>query len=182
MGDFHLNFLRISPYWTTILSNTTQEVLIAALAVISTSAFMMSGIRRQAPKLKVIFCVVLLSAFLKMAMSQLQYGSFDIKHWISIANGFGIAVGFMVAIIIRNYSRFTHWIIAVIGFVLLLIFVNILPQNPYYLSQVQLLPQGRLTHFNGLLAWLTMVWPLLAILVLVKYYRILQTSFSQSLD
>ena len=182
MGDFNLNFLKVSPNWTTILSNTTQEVVIAALAVISSSAFMMSGIRRQAPKLKVILCVVMLSAFLKVAMSQLQYGSFDIKHWISVANSFGIILGFIVAIIIRNNSRLTHWIVAVIGFVLLLIFVNILPQNPYYLSQVQLLPQGRLTHFNGLLAWLTMVWPLLAIIVLIKHYKVVLTSFPQSLD
>lgn len=180
MGDLNLNFLRISPYWTTILSNTTQEVLIAALAVVSTSAFMMSGIRRQAPKFKVMLGIILISACLKIAMSELQYGSFDVKHWISLANLLGIVVGIMVAIIIRNYSKLTHWIVAFTGFVLLLIFVNILPQNPYYLSQVQLLPQGRLTHFNGLLAWLTMVWPLLAIVVLIKHYKIVQVSFSQS--
>jgi len=179
MGDWHINFLRISPYWTRILSNTTQEILIATLAVVSTSAFMMTGIRRQAPKLKVILGVIAFSAFLKFAMSELQYGSFDVKHWISVANGFGIALGFIIAIIIRNYSRSTHWVIAIIGFILLLIVVNILPQNPYYLSQVQLLPQGRLKHFNGLLEWLTMVWPLLGIVVLIKQYKIVQTSFSK---
>jgi len=179
MGDWHINFLRISPYWTRILSNTTQEILIATLAVVSTSAFMMTGIRRQAPKLKVIFCVIAFSAFLKIAMSELQYGSFEVKHWISVANGIGIALGFIVATIIRNFSRSTHWVIAIIGFTLLLILVNILPQNPYYLSQVQLLPQGRFKHFNGLFDWLTMVWPILAIVALLKQYKIIQASFTK---
>ncbi|SMC63763.1 VanZ family protein [Polynucleobacter kasalickyi] len=180
MGDFNLAFLRISPYWSTLLNNTTQEVIIAALAVISTSAFLMCGTSMQFPKIKVVFSIIFVGGVLKIAMSQLQYGSFDIKHWISIANLAGVIIGFIGAIVIRNCSRVTQWVVALVGFILLLILVNILPQNPYYLSQLQLLPQGRLTHFNGLLESITMIWPLLAIFLLTKQYKSFHDSFSAS--
>jgi len=168
MGDFNLMFLRISPYWSTLFNNTSQEVVIAAIAVISTSAFLMYATSKQFPKMKFVLCIIFVGGIFKIAMSQLQYGSFDLKHWNSIANFTGVIIGFIGAILLRNFSRMTHWVVALAGFLLLLVLVNILPQNPYYLSQLQLLPQGRLTHFNGLLEWLTMIWPLLAIILLLK--------------
>lgn len=177
MGDFNLPFLRISPYWVTLLNNTTQEVIIAALAVISTSTFLMCQTSKQFPKIKLLLSIIVTGGVLKIAMSQLQYGSFDIKHWISIANLAGLIIGLIMAMLLRNCSKLTQWVVALVGFVLLLVLVNILPQNPYYLSQLQLLPQGRLTHFNGLLEWLTMIWPLLALVVLIKQYK----SFDDSL-
>jgi VanZ family protein len=178
MGDFNLSYLRISPYWSTLLNNTTQEVVISSLAVMSISAFLMCGTAKLFPKMKLILSIIVISGLLKIAMSQLQYGSFDLKHWISIANLSGVVMGLAGAMLIRNFSRITQWMMALAGFILLLTLVNILPQNPYYLSQLQLLPQGRLTHFNGLLEWLTMIWPLLAILFLIKQYR----SFGVELD
>lgn len=182
MGDFNLMFLRISPYWTSLFNNTSQEVIISAIAVISTSAFLMFATSKQFPKMMFVLGIVFVGGIFKIAMSQLQYGSFDLKHWISIANFGGVIIGFLGAILLRNFSRMTHWIVALVGFLLLLTLVNILPQNPYYLSQLQLLPQGRLTHFNGLLEWLTMIWPLLAILLLIRQAPIYLTYKSSASD
>jgi len=50
----------------------------------------------------------------------------------------------------------------------LIILVNVLPYNPYFHSLLEQLPQGKLTHINGLFAWISIIWPFLAIFVLLK--------------
>lgn len=168
MGDFNIAQIRISPFWSTILNNTSQEIFIAMLAVFSTSAFLMFGTYRQTPQIRMMVGIIFLGVSIKIAMSQLQYGSYGIQSWLSLANIAGIFLGLMGALVIQQLSKKSQWHIALWGLITLVILSNLLPPNPYHLSQLQLLPQGRLTHFNGLLEWLSMVWPLLAIGVLLR--------------
>jgi (2Fe-2S) ferredoxin len=125
------------------------------LAVISTSAFLMFGTYRQSPQIQMMVGIIFLGVCIKIAMSQLQYGSYGFQSWISFANSAGIFLGLLSALIIQQFSKKIQWRIALWGLIILVILSNLLPPNPYHLSQLQLLPQGRLTHFNGLLEWLS---------------------------
>jgi len=42
----------------------------------------------------------------------------------------------------------------------LLVAVNVTPDNPYHLAQLQEWRQGRLLNFNALAQWLSALWPL----------------------
>jgi hypothetical protein len=46
---------------------------------------------------------------------------------------------------------------------------NILPIHPYQQQILEDLPKGRLTHFIGLLGWLSWIWPALAIYGLIRH-------------
>lgn len=172
MGDLDLPDIRISLFWSRIINNATQETLITALALISASAFLMFGTRRKVAQIKLIFLMILVSVGVKISMSQLQYGSYGIQYWASIATASGLVLGFIFSILIKNISKRAQWNIAFWGLVLLIILVNVLPINPYYLSQLEILPQGRLKHFNVLLQWLSMMWPFMAIVILIRNFYI----------
>jgi hypothetical protein len=46
-----------------------------------------------------------------------------------------------------------------LALVALMIAVNVMPDNPYHLAQMQEWRQGRLLNFNALTQWLAMLWP-----------------------
>lgn len=171
MGDLDQAELRVSQFWSTTLNNASQELLITSLALTSISAFFLYGTRSQTSQLKLIALLMSVSVAVKIAMSQLQYGAYGLQYWASFATGAGLLIGLVAASLMQRLQKRTQWLIAFIGLNLLLILVNILPHNPYHLSQLELLPQGRLMHFNGLLEWLSLVWPFLAIGLLIKDFK-----------
>jgi len=49
--------------------------------------------------------------------------------------------------------------LALVALVALMVAVNVVPDNPYHLAQMQEWRQGRLLNFNALTHWLAMLWP-----------------------
>jgi len=47
--------------------------------------------------------------------------------------------------------------------------VNFLPENPYFASTLQTLPNGRFLNFSGAAQFIALLWPALAIWLLLRY-------------
>ncbi len=168
MGDFGLQITRISPFWSFPLNNASQEILITSLATLSIGTVFLFGIRKNASPLKLIsgllFCMVLL----KLLISQFQFGQTGASKWWSISVLVGLAIGLILTFFAHFLSRKTIWLFGMTSILGLIVLVNILPHNPYFYSLLEQLPQGKMTHINGLFSWISIVWPFLAMMLLLK--------------
>ena len=175
MGDLGIKALRISPYWSLPFNNATQELLITAVASSSLAALLLFATKTKAPQIRFILVVTGLTIALKVFASELQVGSNGMTIWWSISVGLGLGIGLLMLWFISHLTKVYLWWISFIGLIILLILVNTLPQDPYYLAQLEILPRGRLTNFNDLLKWISNTWPFLALFILMKEKNSVQT-------
>lgn len=168
MGDFGYNVTKISPYWSIPLDNASQEVLITALAVIGIGNFALFGMKRSSKPLKVIAVFFLVMIIFKGVISELQFGQTKNMQWLSASMSMGALIGCGSVYLASKLNKKMQWYLASVTLIGLCLIVNLLPNNPYFLSQLEQLPQGNLIHLNGLLGWISLVWPYLAILLLLR--------------
>jgi hypothetical protein len=76
--------------------------------------------------------------------------------------------GFLLTYLAQFLSSSKLRGLSLIALTSLIILVNVMPYNPYFYSLLDQLPQGKMTHINGLFAWISIIWPFLAIFVLIK--------------
>lgn len=168
MGDFGLQITRISPFWSFPLNNASQEILITSLATLSIGTTFLFGVRKKASPLKLIGGLLIFMVFLKLLISQFQFGQTGASIWWSASVGVGLATGFLLIFLANFLSRKSIWKLSMLSLVCLIVFVNILPYNPYFFNLLEQLPQGKMIHINGLFAWISIVWPFLAMILLLK--------------
>jgi len=168
MGDFGLWGTRISPYWDFPLNNASQEILITTISSFGIGVFFLFGMRQQVASLKVITILFIVMGLLKAIISQLQFSQTGIFHWWSLSLGIGLALGYFFIYLASFLEKKYQWYLAITALMTAILMVNILPYNPYFLSQLEQLPRGYFTHVNGLLGWISTVWPFLAIYLLLK--------------
>jgi len=168
MGDFGLQITRISPFWSFPLNNASQEILITSLATLSIGTVFLFGMRKNASPLKLISGLLFFMVLLKLLISQFQFGQTGASKWWSASVSVGLAIGFLLIFLASFLSRKSLWLLAMTSILGLIILVNILPYNPYFYDLLEQLPQGKMTHINGLFAWISIVWPFLAIILLLK--------------
>lgn len=168
MGDIGLWATKISPYWSFPLDNASQEILITTIASFGIGTFFLFGIRQKATSLKTIAILFALMVMLKTFISQFQFGQTGMFRWWSLSIGIGLALGYFFIYLVSHFKKRSQWCLALMALVSLILLVNILPNNPYFLSQLEQLPQGSFMHVNGLLKWISSIWPFLAIFLLLK--------------
>jgi hypothetical protein len=71
--------------------------------------------------------------------------------------------GTVAALVARTRRRSGSATLAGIALVTALVFVNLLPVNPYFDAVLADWRQGRYLHFNGLARWLAWIWPYAAL-------------------
>jgi len=168
MGDFGLQMTRISPFWSFPLNNASQEILITSLATLSIGTVFLFGIRKNASPLKLISGLLFFMVLLKLLISQFQFGQTGASKWWSISVLVGLAIGLLLTFFANFLSRKSLWLLSMTSILGLIILVNILPYNPYFYNLLEQLPQGKMIHINGLFAWISIVWPFLAMILLIK--------------
>jgi len=168
MGDFGLQMTRISPFWSFPLNNASQEILITSLATLSIGTVFLFGMRKNASPLKLIGGLLFFMVLLKLLISQFQFGQTGASKWWSASVSVGLAIGFLLTFLAHFLSRKRLWLLCMTSILGLIILVNLLPYNPYFYDLLEQLPQGKMTHINGLFAWISIVWPFVAMILLLK--------------
>ena len=168
MGDLGLWGTRISPYWDFPLNNASQEILITAISSYGIGVFFLFGMRKQVASLKIITILFIVMATLKVLISQFQFSQTGIFHWWSLSLGIGLALGCVFIYLASYLQKKYQWYLALMALGTMILMVNLLPYNPYFVAQLEQLPQGYFTHVNGMLGWIATVWPFLAIYLLLK--------------
>jgi hypothetical protein len=105
---------------------------------------------------------------IKFVISQFQFGQTGASSWWSLSVLIGLIVGYILTFLAHFLSKKSQWTLSLMALVSLIILVNVLPNNPYFHNLLEQLPQGKMMHVNGLFGWISIVWPLLAICLLLK--------------
>lgn len=168
MSDFEIESIRVLLFWRLPLNNATQEILITSLSLIGTGSLFFYGMRAASPKLRLVVLLLVSSCLIKALLFSLQYRHEDVWMWMTINACIGMAIGLIALIGISKLPRNRQWWIALLTLGFMVALVNLMPVNPYHLTHLELLQQGRLTHFNSLFQWLTWIWPWLAFYALLR--------------
>jgi hypothetical protein len=168
MGDLGMLVTRISPYWTMPLDHASQEILITLLATFCIGTLFLLGIKKKASPMKLVAGLFIFMIGLKIIISQFQFGQIGASTWWGTSVIIGLVAGFLLTYLAQFLSRQKLRILSILALLSLIVLVNVLPYNPYFHSLLEQLPQGKLTHINGLFAWISIIWPFLAIFVLLK--------------
>jgi VanZ family protein len=174
IGDLGIDQFRVSQFWNLPIGNASQELLMTALATLSIGSFFMFGMNPKGPKLRLLAGLLIATALLKLCSVWLQVGLDHALDWVTISAILGMFVGGSLLIWVTSFNKVSQWWLAFGGLMAMLVLVNIMPVSPYHDQEIALLPKGRLTHFNGLLEWVTWIWPTLAI------YNLLRIGFKNS--
>ncbi len=168
MGDLGLLITRVSPYWTFPLNNASQEILITTIATFSIGTIFLFGMKKSASPLKIIGTLIICMLVVKFFVTQFQFGQTGASSWWSSSVIIGVLIGYTLAYIAQFFSKKAIWLMSVMNLIMLIIMVNVLPYNPYFFDLLEQLPQGKMTHLNGLFDWISVIWPFLALLILIK--------------
>ena len=168
IGDLGIDEFRVSQFWNLPISNASQELLMTSLAMVAIGSFFMFGMNPKGPKLRLLAGLLLTTVLLKCGAEWLLLGLDHAFDWVTISAILGMLVGGGLLIWVAGLDRASQWWIAFLGIFVMVALVNVMPISPYHAQEINLLPKGRLTHFNGLLKWVTWIWPTLALYNLLR--------------
>lgn len=79
----------------------------------------------------------------------------------------GLAIGLVVLVLQRFLDDRSRIALAVVMFAGALVLVNLAPTNPYTAHSLNVWRQGHFLNFHGLTSFVTMVWPIVALVYLL---------------
>ncbi|OLL33435.1 teicoplanin resistance protein VanZ [Burkholderia sp. SRS-W-2-2016] len=139
------------------------EALITTLNLFAALALASLPMRRHAPRVRLLLLFVLMALVVKVGATFLQSQSGLAFNWATRGALFGLAGGTLAALLALPLRRRLRAVLAGAALAVALVFVNLLPVNPYFDVVLADWRQGRYLHFNGLAHWLAWVWPYAAL-------------------
>ena len=135
------------------------EAFVAASALLAVGLALASAMRPAAPRARLLV-VLLAGALLAKALAHgLLFGPDRALAWLTPGAYGGLALG-MLALLAASAGP-PRWRprFALVALVSAVAAVNVVPDNPYYLANMQGWRQGALLNFNALTSWLSTLWP-----------------------
>jgi VanZ family protein len=141
----------------------TWEALITTLNLFAALALASVPARRHAPRVRLVFAFVVATLCVKVGATFLQSQSGLAFDWATPGALLGLLCGTVAALAALPLRRRVRATLAGVALVVSLVFVNLLPVNPYFDAVLADWRQGRYLHFNGLARWLAWMWPYAAL-------------------
>ena len=145
-----------------------SEAIITACGCAGAVLFGLSLLNRHAPKFRLSLLLLAGGFAIKALASALMFGPDDAFLWLTPGAQGGIIIG---VLILYGFSftpvqaqKRLAGLLLLISFVL----VNLIPSNPYFLSTMQTMSQGKMLNFYGAAQFLAVMWPLAAMWYLGK--------------
>ncbi|MEX3899957.1 VanZ family protein [Paraburkholderia sp. BR10954] len=145
------------------LDDDTWEALITTLNLFAALALASLPMRRHAPRVRLLFVFIVATLCVKAAATFLQSQSGLAFDWATPGALLGLVCGTVAALVAVPLRRRVRATLAGVALVIALVFVNLLPVNPYFDAVLADWRQGRYLHFNGLARWLAWMWPYAAL-------------------
>jgi VanZ family protein len=153
--------------WPTLaagwLPDDVWEAAITTLNLFAALALASLPLRRLAPRARLLLLFIVVTLFVKVGATFLQSQSGLAFDWATPGALAGLACGTLAALVALRVRRRWRAALAGVALVVALVFVNLLPVNPYFDVVLADWRQGRYLHFNGLAHWLAWVWPYAAL-------------------
>lgn len=144
------------------------EALITALGATGALLLCLSILNRHAPKIAISALLMLLAVAGKSLASALLYQPEYAFSWLTP----GATGGLLISLIMLYGFSFAPLQVqkrlAALALTIALLVLNLLPDNPYFEATMQAWVQGQFLNFNGAAQFLCLIWPFLAIWVLLR--------------
>ena len=127
--------------------------------------------RKRAPKARILLILLTFTIILKALFSGMQFGVDKSFLWLTPAALWGMIFSSVILITFLQLRDKWIYLAAVLSLTGMILLLNIFPKNPYYTATIQEWRHGRLIHFNHLMAWLAWIWPIGALLSMIKGLR-----------
>jgi len=145
-----------------------SEALITACGCTGAILLCLSILNRHAPKLVLSGLLLLLALVGKSLACALLFRPEYAFAWLTPGARGGL---FISAIMLYGFSFAPLHVqrrLAVLSLSIALIVLNLVPANPYFEATMQTWVQGKFLNFNGAAQFLSLLWPFLAIWVLLR--------------
>ena len=153
-----------------VASHALWETVVSASGTVLAGLLATLAMRRTAPRVPLL-CAMFTSAFaIKAIASAWQFSPAQAFDWVTAGAIYGVVIGALVLLVAGRGPRALRGAVALGALVVLLVFVNLLPANPYYEAALQSWRQGRYVHFNVLARWLAWTWPYLVLVYLLAMF------------
>lgn len=153
-----------------VASHALWETVVTASGTVLAGLLATLAMRRSAPRVPLL-CAMFASAFaIKAAAGAWQFAPAQAFDWVTSGACYGLIAGAAILLPVARGPRALRGIVALMALIVLLVFVNLLPANPYYEAALQSWRQGQYLHFNVLARWLAWTWPYLALLYLLAMF------------
>ncbi|MGZ9711431.1 VanZ family protein [Glaciimonas sp. GNP009] len=144
--------LSAEQYWMT-------ESIITACGLVSAGLMLLIVLRKDAPKVALTFLLIWVTLSVKAFASALLFTPENVLVWLTPGALTGLLVGAVVLVTFGfTPQRVQRWVAALAVFVSL-VFVNVIPDNPYYVETLQTWSLGKFLNFNGAAQFLALLWP-----------------------
>jgi len=130
-----------------------------AIAVALAGALASLPMRERAPRVRLLIAFVVATLAVKAGATFLQSQSGLAFDWATPGALIGLVSGFAAMLLALKLPRSPRAALAAMALAVSLVFVNLLPVNPYFDVVLADWRQGRYLHFNGLARWLAWMWP-----------------------
>jgi VanZ family protein len=135
------------------------EAFIVAAAVLASGLALSSVMRAGAPRYRLLAALLCAALTVRTLANAVQFGPDRWLAWLTPGAAGGLALGLLSLSAASGGRRVWQARIALITVLALIAAVNVVPENPYHLAQMQEWRQGRLLNFNALTNWVAMLWP-----------------------
>lgn len=135
------------------------EAFVVAAAVLAAGLALSSVMRPGAPRYRLLAALFGAALTVRTVANAVQFGPDRALAWVTPGAAGGLALGLLSLAAASSGRRVWQARFALLAALALIAAINVLPENPYYLAQLQEWRQGRLLNFNALAHWLAMLWP-----------------------
>ncbi|CAD6513384.1 hypothetical protein LMG27952_00708 [Paraburkholderia hiiakae] len=141
------------------LPDSGWEAIVTTLNLFGAAAFATLPMRARAPRARLVIALIAVTLIVKVGATFLQSQSGLIFDWATPGALAGLVWGTLLAFLALRLPRAVRAAAATLALAVALVFVNVLPVNPYFDVVLADWRQGRYLHFNGLARWLAWTWP-----------------------
>jgi hypothetical protein len=147
------------------------EAFVVAAAVLAVGLALASVMRRQAPRARLLILLLTAALAAKALANAVQFGPERAFAWLTPGAYGGLALGGLSLLAASAGPRIWAARFALLALAALLIAVNLVPDNPFYIDAIRTWRQGKLLNFNALAHWLSVLWPYALALALLTSTR-----------
>ncbi len=135
------------------------EAFVVAAATLAVGLAFTSTMRPHAPRITLLLTLIAAALLSKTLSSAVAFGPQRTLAWLTPGVYGGLALGVLSLLAASAGPRVWAGRFAMLALVALVVAVNLIPENPYYLDAISGWRQGQLLNFNALAHWLSLLWP-----------------------
>jgi len=143
------------------------EAFVVAAAILAVGLAFASTMQPRAPRVKLLLALLVAAGLARTLANAVEFGPERALAWLTPGAYGGIALGVLSLLTASAGPRVWSARLALLATLALIIAVNLVPDNPFYIDAIGTWRQGALLNFNLLAHWLSLLWPYALALVLL---------------